>query len=187
MKKHRVNTTISQEHYEILKESAKEYGTQQKVLEHALDNLKKDSTDKLSPQLELWMRIGKEIRNTIIFVQKDLGTLLFETIDFHRFQEYIQRGAPVKFGVEWYYNKPLEQCTLPEIVKYIMVLLDIQGGADTISCTENDELYQINYTHNMKINTSRVIKIMIESLLESYGAKYETDYSQRNVFFKIYK
>ena len=68
-----------------------------------------------------------------------------------------------------------------------MVLLDIQGGADTISCTENDELYQINYTHNMKINTSRVIKIMIESLLESYGAKYETDYSQRNVFFKIYK
>ncbi len=43
MKKYRVNTTISQKHHELLKEFVGKYGTQQKVLEHALESLKNNS------------------------------------------------------------------------------------------------------------------------------------------------
>ncbi len=37
MKKYRVNTTISQRHHEILKKHTEEHGTQQRVLEYALE------------------------------------------------------------------------------------------------------------------------------------------------------
>jgi hypothetical protein len=46
------------------------------------------------------MRIGMEIKSTIIFLQKDLGKLLFETIDFEQFKEYIKNEKPAEFGLE---------------------------------------------------------------------------------------
>jgi len=39
MKKHRINTTISQEHYKLLKKHVEKHGTQQKVLEIAIEGL----------------------------------------------------------------------------------------------------------------------------------------------------
>jgi hypothetical protein len=57
MKKYRINTTISLKHHEILKRHAEKFGTQQSVLEHALESLENNlnhPSTELSPEAETW-------------------------------------------------------------------------------------------------------------------------------------
>ncbi|MDD1774699.1 MAG: hypothetical protein LUQ24_04160 [Methanobacterium sp.] len=188
MKKYRINTTISSKHQAMLEEFKDEYGTQQRVLEYALESLKNNQPKSgFYPEEDLWIRIGREIKSTIIFLQKDLGKLLFETIDFEKFTKYVENERPSEFGLQWYYNKPLKECSLQEIVEYIVIKLKIQGGADIVNWTEDKDSYLINYTHSLGINCSKMIVIMDESVFKSYGAEFETSYSERSVFFKVYK
>jgi hypothetical protein len=188
MKKYRVNTTISQKHHEILKEYAKEYGTQQSVLEHALEALKNTGDQgELSSTGQLWMRIFRELKDIHILFQRDLAKIFFENMDIDQYQDYIRNEKPGETAIEWYYNKPLKECTLQEIVHAVVAKLDVQGGADTLICTEDEESYRINMTHTLGINASKAIKRLDESIFESYGAKYETHYSERSIFFKVYK
>jgi hypothetical protein len=190
MKKYRVNTTISQKHHTILKEYAEKYGTQQSVLEHALEGLKNNSNQSLGlppDEEELWMRLGRELKDLFTLLQRDLTKQLFETADIERFREYVKNEKPSEFGIEWYYNKPLKECTLKEIIDATVIKLKIQGGADAISCTDNGSHYTINYTHSLGINCSKMVVAMDESAFKSYGVKYETHFSERSVFFKVFK
>jgi len=54
---HRLSTTISPDHWELLKKYLKKHKTQQKVLEVALDNLDNNSLQEqmLSPDDKLWL------------------------------------------------------------------------------------------------------------------------------------
>ncbi len=57
MKKYRINTTISLKHHQILKRHAEKFGTQQSVLEHALESLENNlnhPSPELSPEAETW-------------------------------------------------------------------------------------------------------------------------------------
>jgi len=91
MKKYRINTTISQTHHELLKKHAKEFGTQQRVLEYALENIGNNlnRSHKLSSEEELWMRIGRELKGILLFIQKDCAKMLLETADIERFKGYV--------------------------------------------------------------------------------------------------
>ncbi len=89
MKKYRINTTISQKHKSILQKHTKKYGTQQSVLEHALERFEDSSKSiKRLPkdEEELWIRIGEEIKDVFTLLQRDITKMLFETADIEKFK-----------------------------------------------------------------------------------------------------
>lgn len=187
MKKYRVNTTISSKHQEILTKYAEEYGTQQKVLEHALEGLNDNSDQfELDQKLELWMRVYR-IKDLIVILPKDYTKKLFDTVDFDNLQEYIENEKPVEFTIEWYYDKPLTECTLKEIVRGITLNLKIQSLADSLNCTDHGNHYTINIAHGFGINGAKIIEMMNKNVFKSYGAQYDSYFSERSVFFKIFK
>ena len=190
MKKYRINTTISLKHQAILKRQAEKFGTQQSVLENALESLENNlnhQSPELSTEEELWMRIYREIKSGMTLFQRDITKMLFETIDIQKLREFIKNEKPAEFALEWYYNKPIKEFSLQELINGIIVNTNIQGGAETVNYTEDDNDYKINITHSMGINWGNGITIFYESLLKSYEAKYECNFSERSVFIKVYK
>jgi len=189
MKKYRVTTTISQKHHDILKKHAEKYGTQQSTLEHALEGLENNSNQPkgLSKELKVWMRAGNEVKDILVIFQKDLGRMLIENADIEQFREYVKNVTPAMFAVEWLYNKPLKECTLQELIDGLICNIKIQSSADTITCTEDGQSYAIHMTHSFGIKGSQTLVMMNERALESYGAKFESNYSERSITFKIFK
>lgn len=189
MKKYRINTTISQDHHAILKKHVEDFGTQQRVLEHALDTLEKKLLPDvvLTPEDKVWLRIGQEIKDLQMFLQKDFIRLLFETADIEKISEYFDKERPTEFSLEWYYSKPLQECTLQEIIDALILKIRIQGGIDTVNCKEEENWYNINMTHNMGINCSRIMVIMHENLFKNYGVKCDSIFSERSVFHRVFK
>jgi len=78
---------------------------------------------------ELWIRIGREIKDVFTLFQKDFTKILFETADTEKIRDYITREKPAEFAIEWYYHKPLKDGTLKEIIDAVVIKLKIQGGA----------------------------------------------------------
>jgi hypothetical protein len=187
--KHRISTTISQKHWEILSQYTEKYNSQQKVLEHALENLESNPSPshRLSREEELWDRIGKEIKDTLVIFQKSQAKIILESVDIERYREYIINQKPVEFAIEYYYKKPLKECSLQEIIDAMILNIKIQGSSDSISYTDDGDHYTINITHNLGINSSRLVVMMNESLFKSYGARSESNFSERSIFFKVYK
>jgi hypothetical protein len=76
MKKFDIHTTLSPRYYTLLTKYQEKYGTKQKALEEALEALDNRVSDKqnmpLSPEEELWMRVGRELKNVLIIYQKDI-------------------------------------------------------------------------------------------------------------------
>jgi len=56
LKNHRISTTISQKHWELLKKQSEKFETQQKTIEFALESL--ENSSKQSPALTLEENIG---------------------------------------------------------------------------------------------------------------------------------
>lgn len=189
MKKNRICTTISSKHWALLKKHAEKYETQQKAIEHALELLETNSRQSLplSPEEELWMRIGREIKDILLVFQKESARILFETANIERFKEYVALQRPVEFAFEYYYKKPLKACSLQELVDGIILNIKVQGSADTVNYTDDGDHYTIKITHSLGPNMSKTQVIMHESLFNSYGVKAESHYSERSIFFKIYK
>jgi hypothetical protein len=189
MKTHRISTTISQRHWAILNKYSEKFSTQQKVLEFALENLEKASGDntQLSKEDEIWVHVGREIKSALVIFQKDYAKILLETADIERFREYTANEKPVEFIIEYYYHKPLKDCSLKEIIDAIILNIKIQNSADAVNYTDDGDHYTINISHSMGLNMSIESVIMHESVFKAYGAKFESHYSERNIFFKLYK
>lgn len=186
MKKYRVNTTISQKHHELLKKQALKLGTQQIVLEQALESLDKSIDPESSPEEELWMQLF-EVRNLTAVLPRDLTRILFETIDEERTREWVENVKHAEMIMEWFYNKPLKECTLQEIINLVVLSNKVQGSCDTINYTDEEDHYRINITHSLGIGASKLHLILFGSLFKTYGAPFETDYSERTVYFKVFK
>lgn len=188
MKKYRISTTISLKHWALLKKHMEKYETQQKVLEHALECLQNSS--KHSPILyseeELWMQIGREAKAACIF-QIDALKILIETVNIERFAEYIAQERPVQYELEFYYQKPLKECSLKDILDGIVINAKLSRMYDTINYTDDGDYYTLKITHNLGINNSKMLKIMYDSIFNSYGCKTESNISERSYFAKIYK
>ena len=187
MKKCRVNTTISEKHHELLKKHAKTYGTQQSVIEHALENMENDKNPELTVEEELWARYYN-LRAVTAVLPRGLVKTLFKTGSVEQTREYFE-SANNKFEgiVEFTYNKPPNECTLLEIIEAIVLIIKLQGSSDTINHTDEEDHYKINLTHSLGIFMSKVHTIVCEGLFKSYGAKVESHYSERTVYFKVYK
>jgi len=188
MKKRRINTTISLEHYQLLKKHAEKHKTHQKVLEIALECLENnpEQNSPLTIEEETWMRIGRELSHLSIIFTKNAAKMLLKTADMEHFRVYVKDQKPLEFAIEWLYQKPLKECSLQELIDGI-VLNRSMLGQDSIDHTEDDDYYTIIMTHNLGINHAKLMVIEFESLFKSYGVKVESSFSERSVFLKIFK
>jgi len=133
------------------------------------------------------MRVGREIKDLLMIFNKNTAKMLLETADMERFREYISDQKPLEFTCEWYYNKPLKECSLQELIDGIILGMNVLGPNDTINHTEDDDCHMIIITNNLGINLAKLMIMEFESLLKSYGVKAETHFSKRAVFLKIFK
>jgi len=185
MEKHRIHTTISTKHYELLKKHVEKYGTQQSVLEHALEYFENYpyQNSELSPEEELRVRVI----NVACIVYKDLLRILHETADIEKIHELIKSQRPVEFSIEFYFQKPLKECTLEEVVEGIVVNAKMVNWCDTVYSTNNKDHYTVNLTHGFGLNASKNLKLAHESLFKTYGVDFKTTISEKTVFMKIFK
>jgi hypothetical protein len=187
MKKHRISTTISKEHYELLKEYAEKYGTQQSVLEHALESLKNNSNQshELAPEEELRIRVGKS--NATCIVYKDFFKILLQTADIEQIRELINRQKPLEFMIEYYFQKPFKECNLEEIVEGVALNAKMTDWFDTVDYIDNNDHYLLNMTHSLGLNTSKTLKMAHESVFKTYEVNFKTTISEKTFFMKIFK
>lgn len=187
MKKHRVHTTISAKHWELLKRHTEKFETQQKVIEHALENLENGSTNqKLSPEMHLWMRIGRDM-TPISLLHRNFLEALFVTADIEKIEKITTVLKPGEYLVEWYYQKPLKNCSLKEVIDGIIFTTKRGNLFDTINYTEDGNCYSMKINHSLTIKGSRWFRIIFEDLFKAYGVKTESEFSETGVFIKIFK
>lgn len=187
-KKSRICTTISSKHAALLNELAQEYGTQQKVLETALENLVKAPKPSLplAPEDELFIRFSSEVKSLCV-IQKEGFKLLLETVDMERFAEFSASNRPVEFLLEYMYRKPLKECTLKEVVEGSAMVTRMTRFYDTTACQDCGDYYLLTVTHNMGLNNSKTYLVGSEIMFKTYGARIESKITDCSVFIKIFK
>jgi len=121
MKKYQIHTTLSSKHLEILKNNAQKYGSQQKVIELALERFESNAKQppSLSPEEELWMRFSRN--NMACFIQKDGLKFLLETADLDVFPDIVNKMKPIEYQIESYYHRPLKDLSLEEVVDGMVI------------------------------------------------------------------
>ncbi len=102
-------------------------------------------------------------------------------------KEYVSQYKPVEYTTEYYFQKPLKECSLKEVIDGIVINARISNWYDTVDYTDDDGHYTLKITHSLGLNTSKLVNIAIESVFETYGAKTENTISEKTVFIKIFK
>jgi hypothetical protein len=186
MKKYHVHTTVSSKHMELLNRFAEIYGSQQKVLELALENMENNiKPNPLSPEEKLWIQFADV--DTACFIQKDGLRLLLDTADMELFRNFVDQGKPIEFQVEKYYHKPLKECTLKEIIDGLAINARMAHWFELVDYKDEGDHFTMIMAHTLGINGSRLNKILMESVLKTYGARFETIISEKTFFIKIFK
>jgi hypothetical protein len=184
---HRISTTISQKHWGLLKKQAEKLGSQQKTLECALECLEKSSNQSsvLTEEEKLSMRILK--LKLPCLIQKDSLKMLMDTVDIERQKEYVTKNKPIEYAIEYYLEKPLNECSLKEVIDGLVINSKMSNWFDTVDCTDDCSHYTLKITHSLGLNTSKLIKILDESVFKTYGVKAKSTISEKTIFIKVFK
>ncbi len=187
LKTHRISTTIWQKHWELLKKNTEELGIQQKVLELALESL--ENSSKQSPELTREERtwLTQRSMKTICSTLKDSLKVLLETADIEMFNEHLNRYKPLEYTMEYYFQKPLKEMSLKEVIDGVVIMGGMSNWFDTIDYTDEGNHYTMLITHSLGLNNSKLNRMGIESLFETYGAKVESTISEKTIFMKMFK
>lgn len=187
MKTHRISTTISQKHWELLKKHTEKFETQQKVLELALESLENSSkqSSALTEEERIWLT--QRSMKTICSSLKDSIKVILETVNIEMFNEYLNKYKPLEYTMEYYFQKPLKEISLKELLDGVVITGVMSNWFDTIDYTDDDNHYTMLITHSLGLNSSKINKMGIESMFETYGVRVESTISEKTIFMKIYK
>lgn len=187
MKTRRISTTISQKHWKLLKKHAEILETQKRVLETALECLENSSKQKqaLTVEEKLWMRIVSE--KAACLVQKDALKMLIETTDLELQKEHVIKEKPMEYTIEYYLQKPLNECSLKEVLDGLVINARVSNWLDTVDYTDEGDYYILKMTHSLGFNTSKLIKMLDESVFKTCGIKAKSTVSEKTIFIKIFK
>jgi hypothetical protein len=187
MNKHRINTTISKKHWDLLKKYADTYETQQKVLEKALEILdtRQNQRPSLSPEQELVVRFLDGKAGCLI--QKDGLKMLLENLNPEITRKYIAWYKPMEYALEYYYQKPLKECQLEEVIEGIVINARMSHWFDTVNYADDGDYYSLKITHSLGVSVTDLLRVSIESALASYGVPSESTISGKIFFMKIFK
>ncbi len=187
MNTHRISTTISQKHWELLKKHAEKYETQQKALELALESLENSSRQipELTPEDKYWMRLKPT--KSLVIIEKTAFKYLIETADVELLEELFLRDKTIEYTIELYFQKSLKECNLKEVIDGLVINLKITNWVDTIDYADYGSHYKLVITHDLGINFAKLVTIWIENMFTDYGAKMDCTYSTKMIFMKILK
>lgn len=187
MKRHRIATTISERHWEILQKNAERFETQQKALELALECLENGSKQfpELTAEQKFWLAC--ESISSVCCVQKGSLKILMETVNVERFNEYVTKNRPIECVIEFFLQKSLKECDLKEIIDGLALLFKTSHLFETINCKDNGKHYLLALTHSMGLNNSRLNLATFESVFKTYGTYVESIISENTIFMKIFK
>lgn len=188
MKKYHVHTVLSSRHRELLDKFKEKYVTHQRVIEQALDCLEKSSknTPSLLEQDDLRLKLAYE-SGILCLMQKETLKILIETADIDRFKAHTADQKPAESVIEYYYQKPLNECSLKEVMDGLVAVGKYANWFDEISYVDNNDHYLMKIYHSMGIINSKIFQIFFESLFKTYGAKAEIKISDRSLFIKVLK
>jgi hypothetical protein len=191
MIKNRVCTTISAKHWGLLMKYREKFLTQQKVLEAALESLENNSKQSnqnsaLSSEEHDFLLARGAMKSACI-IHRDIVKALIDTSDIERIGEIINNQNPMEHLIAHYYQKPLQKCNLKEVLDGIIFFTRSGNVSDIINYTDEGNYYFLKIIHSLNHNCSKIFKIIIENILKTYGAKTETETSEKTVFIKIYK
>lgn len=187
LKTHRISTTISQKHWELLKKQSEKFETQQKTLEFALESLENSSRE--SPELTLeekyWMRLNRA--KSLVIFEKTAFKYLIENADIELLNELFIQNKTVEYTIELYFQKPLDECSLKEVIDGIIINIKMTNWADTADYTDNGGYYKLVITHDLGVTFSKMLAMSIENVFKTYGAKEDSTISPKTIFLKIFK
>ncbi len=69
----------------------------------------------------------------------------------------------------------------------VILNIKIQGSSDSLTYKEDENSHDINLAHSLGINASKMLEMMNGSVFDSYGVEFESNCSERSVFFKVFK
>ncbi len=187
MDKYRLSVNISLRHYNLIKKHMKKYETQQKVIEAALENLNARSDDITVLSEEDKFRLKMRKTGAVCIISRDSYRVLLESLNTDDFKDYIAERKPLEFIMEVYYEKPLGDCSLTEVLDLLVRFHKIMNAVDYVAYTDDGDHYTIKIIHDMGINRSRMLKIFYESLFKTYGTYVNYTISERSLFIKIFK
>jgi hypothetical protein len=190
MSNHRISTTISQKHWELLKRHVEKFETQQRTLERALESLENvESNSKKNSSLtyedKYWMLL--KATKLACFIQKDALKILLNTVDYKVLNEYIVQHKPIEYAVEYYIQKPLKECSLIEVIDGLVIITKLSNWFDTVDLIDGVGYYTLLFTHSLGFNSSKLNTLTFESLFKSVGVRTETMISEKTIFIKIFK
>ena len=184
----RISTTISPKHDAILKKHAKEHGTQQKVLELALETFDRKTLQSpaLSPE-ELFVLRAWEAKSACI-IHKEPFSVLLNTVDLKQNEDWFNANKMyMAFCLELLYQKPFRELSLRQILDGLVSLAKISNWFDQYMYSDDGDYYTVKIYHNYGINGSRYILLSVENIFNSCGVKYTSSISDKTLFVKIFK
>ena len=187
MKNHRISTTISQKHWEILKENVEIFETQQKVIELALESLENGSKQSpaLPPEEDYLIRIKQA--KTLCIIERNLFKLLMETGDTEQLQKFFISDKPMEYAIEYTLQKSLKECSLKEVIDGLVMVFGNTGWIDTVDYIDDGNYFTLKVTQGIGSTASKLTAISIENALKTYGVKTESIISPKIIFMKIFK
>lgn len=188
MASRRLNTTISERHWQILTDMAdEEFGTQRETLETALDLLESGG-EELTPRDLFWIRSSRELGSTITAVHKEIFRELTRSVDNDRMIELAEDLGLPGYQVVFYHQKPLELLELEEVVEGFVTTTDWLNWVDTIDYERLEDSLQIRATHSMgDADYSRLFTSLAAGLFERYGATFEVEDFDHGFFITVYR
>jgi hypothetical protein len=156
------------------------YETQGKVLEHALESLETERQDKKEPPRPMNDQSAGPI-------QKYALMMLLDTLDLDKSAEYIARVKPTVYALEYIYQKPLKECSMKEVVDGLALTARALNWYDRVDVAEERDHYTLRITHSLSPNASQIIRMVDETVLDTYGADVESLVSDNSVSHIIRK
>ncbi len=187
MSKYRVCTTISAKHWELLKKYKAKFETQQRTLEVALETLENDPKNglKVSQKELFWQCILQH--NAICHIHKDVIFEMIRTADLENIKKILATKKIAEYLLTMYYQKPLNKCSLIEVLDGIILVFKAGNVTDTMRYTDEIDWYVLKIVHSLNENCSKMFVVLIESVFKAYGLKTESEVSEKSLFIKVYK
>ncbi len=187
MQKRRISTTISAKHWDLLKKYTERFETQQKALEHALENLENEGKNKIQSEEDRIKLKFVEFKPVCI-LHKDIVLELFRTADCDRLKKLLIDMKIAEYQLLLCYQKHLKDMSLKEVVEGIVVTSKVANWLESIEYIDSGNCYTIIGTHNAKdSNFSKIFEIFFQSLFESYGVRTESAVTDHSLIMKVFK
>jgi hypothetical protein len=188
MIKRRISTNISQKHWELLQQGVEKFGTQEKVLELALENLvnsSKQSKIALTQEDKAWMHLKKE--KTVCVIDKNAFKLIIENSNIEPLYDYFLKNKLIESRIELIFQKPIKELNLEELVTGIVSAGKLINWIDTVDYIENDMHYSLVMSHSLVPEITRMMSDSYRNMFKTYGVKAEVKDSTKNIFINVFK